>query len=149
MATNISHWLKVQSRWFKNYMFAKKCILIRFGALKYITFIISYHILFRHILLFGCWIFSIPFGCQTVWIKIRPNILSGLIWVQTVCKGYQQTTKVAPSEKRVKYKTSSVDDSTFWLKPWLELLSFVKQFGSRSGPTFYQQRLSADIAGKE
>ena len=28
--------------------------------------------------------------CQTNWI--RPNILSGLIWFQTVCKGYQQTT---------------------------------------------------------
>ena len=32
MATNISHRLKVQSRWFKNYMyiFAKKCTLISF-----------------------------------------------------------------------------------------------------------------------
>ena len=30
--------------------------------------------------------------CQTVWIQIRPNILSVLIWVQTVCKDYQQTT---------------------------------------------------------
>ena len=30
--------------------------------------------------------------CQPVWIKIRPDILSGLIWVQTVCKGYRQTT---------------------------------------------------------
>ena len=28
--------------------------------------------------------------------------LSGLIWVQTVCKGYQQTTKVATSGERVK-----------------------------------------------
>ena len=27
MATNISHWLKVHSSWFKNYIFAKKCIL--------------------------------------------------------------------------------------------------------------------------
>ena len=26
MATNISHWLKVQSRWFKNYICAKMCI---------------------------------------------------------------------------------------------------------------------------
>ena len=25
---------------------------------------------------------------QTVWIQIRPDILSGLIWIQTVCKGY-------------------------------------------------------------
>ena len=34
----------------------------------------------------------IPSECQIVWIQIRPDILSGLIWVQTVCKGYQQTT---------------------------------------------------------
>ena len=27
--------------------------------------------------------------CKTVWIQIRPDILSGLIPVQTVCKGYQ------------------------------------------------------------
>ena len=29
---------------------------------------------------------------QTVWILIRPDILLGLIWVQTVCKSYQKTT---------------------------------------------------------
>ena len=28
------------------------------------------------------------------WIQIRPDILSSLIWIQTVCKGYQQTTLV-------------------------------------------------------
>ena len=32
--------------------------------------------------------------CQAVWIQIRPGILSGLIWVQTVCKSYRQTTVV-------------------------------------------------------
>ena len=31
---------------------------------------------------------------STGWIQIRPNVLSVLIWVQTVCKGYQQTTLV-------------------------------------------------------
>ena len=36
----------------------------------------------------------IPSECQTVWIQIRPDILSGVNWVQTVCKGYQQTTQV-------------------------------------------------------
>ena len=40
---------------------------------------------------------GIPSECQTVWIKIRPDILSRLIWIQTVCKGYQQMTKVATS----------------------------------------------------
>ena len=37
---------------------------------------------------------------QTVWFQIRPDILSGLIWVQTVCKGYQQMTKVTTSGER-------------------------------------------------
>ena len=39
--------------------------------------------------------------CQMVWIQIRTNILAVLIWVQTVCEGNQQTTKVAASKKRV------------------------------------------------
>ena len=38
---------------------------------------------------------------QTVLIQIRADILSVLIWVQNVCKGYQQTTKVAASKERV------------------------------------------------
>ena len=37
---------------------------------------------------------GIPSECQTDWIQIGPDILSGLIWVQTVRKGYQQTTLV-------------------------------------------------------
>ena len=35
-----------------------------------------------------------PSECQTVWIQIGPDILSGPIWVQTVCKGNQQFTLV-------------------------------------------------------
>ena len=37
---------------------------------------------------------GIPSECQAVWIQIRPDILSGLIWIQTVCKGEQQTEPV-------------------------------------------------------
>ena len=37
---------------------------------------------------------GIPSVCQTVWIQIMPDVLSGLIYVQTVCKGDQQTTQV-------------------------------------------------------
>ena len=29
------------------------------------------------------------------------DVLLGLIWVQTVCKGYQQTTKIATSGERI------------------------------------------------
>ena len=35
---------------------------------------------------------GIPSECQTDLIQIRPDLLSGLIWVQTVRKSYQQTT---------------------------------------------------------
>ena len=58
-------------------------------------------LLFWHILHFGCWIYSIASGCQTVWIQIRPDILSGLIWVQTVCKVISRN-----SGQKVKYKTT-------------------------------------------
>ena len=40
---------------------------------------------------------GIPSECQTVWIQIWPDVLSGLIWVRTVYKAYQQMTKVATS----------------------------------------------------
>ena len=33
---------------------------------------------------------GIPSECQTDWIQIRPNKMLGLIWLQSVCKGYQQ-----------------------------------------------------------
>ena len=41
--------------------------------------------------LFDC--FKILLGCQTVWIQIRPDVLSGLIWAQTVCKGISRRLK--------------------------------------------------------
>ena len=34
----------------------------------------------------------IPSECQTVSIQTKPDDLSGLAWVQTVCKDYQQTS---------------------------------------------------------
>ena len=40
--------------------------------------------------------------CQTVWTRIRINILSVLIWVQTVCKDHQQMARFAASRQRVK-----------------------------------------------
>ena len=39
--------------------------------------------------------------CQTASIQIRTDVLSVLNWVQTICKGYQQTTKVTASKVRV------------------------------------------------
>ena len=39
--------------------------------------------------------------CQTVWIQIRPDVMSDLLWVQIVCKDYQQTTTFAAGSQRV------------------------------------------------
>ena len=59
--------------------------------------------------------------------RLSANKMSGWIWVQTVCKGYQQATKVTPSGQRVKYKKKLVD-TTFWLKLWLKLISYGYNF---------------------
>ena len=45
---------------------------------------------------------GIPTECQTVSIQIRPEILSGLIWVQTFCKDYEQMTKFTACSQRGK-----------------------------------------------
>ena len=51
-------------------------------------------LIFFQNLLFEKILSGIPSECQTVWTLIRPDDSSGLIWVQTVCQGYQQTTLV-------------------------------------------------------
>ena len=43
---------------------------------------------------------------------LADNKISGLIWVQTLCKGYQQTTKVGKE-----LNTKKLVDTTVWLKP--------------------------------
>ena len=51
-----------------------------------------------------------PSECQMVWTQIRTDILSVLIWVQTVCSGYQQMTKVAASRDRVNLTINTIFD---------------------------------------
>ena len=42
---------------------------------------------------------GISSGYQTVCIPDQAKVLLGLIWIQTVCKGYQQTIKFAVSKE--------------------------------------------------
>ena len=39
-----------------------------------------------------------------VWNQVRTNVLLVLMWVQTVCKSYQQMKKVAAIKEEVKVK---------------------------------------------
>ena len=52
------------------------------------------YFLFFKIIFFRKILSGIPSVCQRVSIQIRPDNLSGLVWIQTVCKGYQQTSPV-------------------------------------------------------
>ena len=83
--------------------------------------LLLYPLLLCHILLFGCWIFSISSRCQTIWIQIRPDILSGLIWVQIT---RQQKSSLATKE----LNTKQFVDTTFPLKHWPKLISFDSNF---------------------
>ena len=40
--------------------------------------------------------------CQTVWIQIRSDVLSGLIWIQTVCKDVSRRQKPPVAEKELR-----------------------------------------------
>ena len=76
--------------------------------------------------------FSILSGCQTVWIHIRPDILSGLIWVQTVCRS-KLFAKVISRQQKLPLagkdlNTKQLVDTTFWLDPWLKLILFGSYF---------------------
>ena len=42
-----------------------------------------------------------PCKCKTVSTQIRPDIMPGLIWVQTICKRCQHTAQFVASRQRV------------------------------------------------
>ena len=128
VATNISHCLKVHSRWFKNYISVNKCILIRFWIFQYCFY---YSFTLISVPYFTLWMmdlfqyhqgakqFGSRSGPQFVGPDLGPNCL----------QRYQQMRKVATSWKRVKYRTTS--RYYFLAKTlakvnfiWLQLFSF-------------------------
>ena len=58
--------------------------------------------------------------CQTIWTQIRTDIMSVLIWVQTICKGYQRTTKVVASKERAQQL-----DKNYSVSPLTSSLEFL------------------------
>ena len=76
--------------------------------------------------------------CQTVWILIRPDIMSGLIWVQTVSLNYRwfnlafQVISLFCRLLLLLFFFKII----FIKKLFQDYNQSVKQCGSRSGPTF-------------
>ena len=62
-----------------------------------------------------------------VWIPIRTDLLSTLIWVQTFCKGYQQKTKVAPSKERAKNTLALHQKSYYQLQKNCQFTMYIER----------------------
>ena len=71
-------------------MIIKFCLL-GIGILGYFSCFLSSADFFQN-QLFRKVLSGTPFEYQTDWIQIRPDILLGLILVQSACKGHQQMT---------------------------------------------------------
>ena len=120
MATNISHWLKVQTREFKNDIFAKKCILISFWIFN-IAFIIPSH--FIVVPYFTLWMLDF-FVIIRVSNSLDPDQAQHFV-VPDLGQNCLQRLSADIASKELNTK-QLVD--TFWLKPWLKLISFGSNF---------------------
>ena len=68
--------------------------------------------------------------CQTVWIQIRTEVLLVMIWVQTVCKGYEQMIKVIANNEELKYnmllnKLTSLSKWSMKYEIWIHLVKTI------------------------
>ena len=106
---------KVPSHWDGSFEYPQHVFWLR---KKKINFSVHTLILVNFACLFVvCWFFfqdglsKISFR-NTLWVSKRFGSRSGLsvlVWIQTVCKGYQKTTKVTDSMERV---------TNLWQYPW-------------------------------
>ena len=121
MATNISHWLKVQSRGIKNYIFAKKCILISFWIFKY-----CFYYSFTH---YNCTIFySLDAGFFQYHQGVKQfGSRSGLTFCWPLSGSILFAFRLSADTAGKELNTKQLVD-TFWLKPWLKLISFGSNF---------------------
>ena len=120
MATNKSHWLKVHSRWFKNYSYLRK---VYFD----LAFIIPTHFTIVPYLTLWMLNFFITIRVSNSLDPDQAQHFVGPDRYQTVCKGYQQTTKVTASRQRNFLILLSglsqfhlAPTLSIWLKCWLQ-----------------------------
>ena len=112
MATNISYSLKVQSMWFENYIFVKKCILISFWIFEccfYYSFTLYYCAIVYSL---DAGFFQYHLGVKQFGSRSGPTFyfVGPYLGLSADIAGKELNTK------------QLVD--AFWLKPWLKLISF-------------------------
>ena len=120
MATNINQWLIIQSRWFKNYIFAKKCILISYWIFKCCFY---YYFTLYYIAIF----YSLDAGFfNTIRVSnsLEPDQARHFVWPDL---GPNCLQRLSGDIVGKELNTKQLVD-TFWLKPWLKLVSFGSNF---------------------
>ena len=94
--------------------------------------------------------------CQTVWVWTRPDILSGHIWVQTACKGYQQTTLVgkelnsqsAIMTDQCQYPSRSCADPENFVRGGQTLTTFLFSWWGVGGSKYHYKRAIIGLPAK-
>ena len=108
MATNRSQWLKVHSRWFKNYISAKKCILITFWIVN-IAFNIPLHFIINYCAIFNslnAGFFPIPSGCNSLDPNQARNFVEPDLGPNCLQRLSADDKSRRSSGQRVKYRTT-------------------------------------------
>ena len=123
MATNISHWLKVHSRWFKNYINAKKCILTSFWIFQYCfhsSFTFYYNCAIMNSLNAG--IFQYHQGVKQFGSRSGPTLCRAWSGSKLFAKDISRWQKSLLAGKEL--NTDHLLGTTVWLKPRLRSISF-------------------------
>ena len=115
VATNICHWLKVQSRLFKNCIFLDFQISLLYIILSHIIILPYFPLWMLHI--FNTIRMSNSLVSDQARHFVEPDLGPNCL---------QRLSADNKSEQRVKYK--KLVDTTFWLKPRLKLISFGYNF---------------------
>ena len=122
----VCHWLKVHSRWFKNYIFAEKYILISFCIfpMLLLLFLHNFNIMVPYFTLwmlnfFNTMRVSNSFGSRSGQTKCRAWSGSKLF-----AKAISREQKSPLACKELHVNTKQLVDTTFWIKPRLKLISF-------------------------
>ena len=107
VATNRSQWLKVQSRWFKNYILMKKCILISFWIFQYCFYYSFTHYYCAKFYSLDAGFFHCHQGVKRLESRSGPTIVGPDLGPNCLQRlSAVNTWKVTPSGQWVKYKTN-------------------------------------------
>ena len=109
----------------QKYIFAKKCILISFW-ISNIAYIIPSHFI----------ILPLFYSSDTGFFQYHPGVKQfGSRSGPTFCRawsGFKLFAKISRQQKSLQaskgLNTKQLVDTTFWLKPWLKLISFGSNF---------------------